>query len=132
MRRIKFVIHERYTAWLEAQRLWDLKLKGVDIYDPEIIKQIEEQDEINKHNDRLRKIGKYLPRRIKKRRPLFTAAEEDPVKELQKKLEPFRVEPLKNDSYDLDMVPKANRGRRSRRRIGKFLLSGRQPKIPVP
>jgi hypothetical protein len=132
MSRVKAVIHERYTAWLEAQRLWDLKLKGVDIYDPKVISKIEEQDRIMKFNERLRKVGKYLPRRLRMRR-LPEQPEQKPASEIiQEKLEPFRVQPQYTGRYDMDMVPKANRGRRSRRRIGKFLLSGRQPKIPVP
>jgi hypothetical protein len=154
MRNVKKIIAERQNAWEDALKLWQLKCKGVDIYNPETQALIEREWANLRFVERHRKDGMYLKgangrryRQLAKiygpviradsdadRKKSFTetmtdrkAAALDVADGEKAALESFRVltRPDQQGAYDLDMTPVRDRRHRTRRRVGKFRINAR-------
>jgi hypothetical protein len=117
MKAIKCVIHERARAWIEAQELWQLRLKGVDIWDKEIQEKMESMKTEKKNlQKRLKSKRRLSPLQAERARLYFG----DNV-QLHRGLDAFKLTPTKSTSkYDIDMTPKVNRQHYGRRRREKF------------
>jgi hypothetical protein len=142
MRNIRFVVSERYNAWLGAHDLWQKHLEGLDINDPEVRKQLELEDQKKKLKQVLEKKGDRLPTAVKRHLAMKLLGDEKLAEEaleqwkkeqtqsIESRMAAFKIQ---GDGYDLDMTPKSDRPYRSLRRVGGFSVTrGRKIKIPLP
>ncbi|KAI3656869.1 hypothetical protein MP638_001580 [Amoeboaphelidium occidentale] len=115
MQSIRMALDERMDAWKGAVKLFEMKMSGVNVW--EKVREIEREDELLKMKIDLKKKGKYLP--------------PSAIKYLRShvKLEKKPVQRAKCIDYGdvLDMTPKEDRRHRTRRRVGKFRLTARNP-----
>ena len=120
MDNVKLVVDERYNAWLKAQNLWAMKLEGVDIDDPSVVRHIDRLERDRDIIKSIRRIGRFT----KHRGMLFVKR----VKYLKKEaLETYRavnyhrrtrLRMSETDSV-IDLLPVYDRRHLSRKRIAK-------------
>lgn len=128
MKNTKIVIHERYTAWMNAMRIWQCKLQGFDIHSDEFKEKFRAALADERILRTLSKKGEYLSpylrskwrRKLKYGRAILTNEKE----QLTHRMQPFKIKPTE-PGIVLDMTPISDRKHRSRRRVGKFRLKNR-------
>lgn len=124
MKNIKLVINERYTAWVEAQKMWNLHLNGINISDPAVYEKFKTIERDQAQIEKIIRIGRFLPRRGAEILPKVKILKSEAVKAFKKinytSKTRLRLASNQESSDIIDLRPLHDRRHWSRRRVGKF------------
>jgi hypothetical protein len=121
---IKAVIGERSSAWEKAMSIWEKKLQGEDIDDPEFIRRLETIENDEKLISKIRHHGRYTPHRGLKYLEKVEIMKEDAKQAylISNKRRATKLRQVETEEL-LDMLPVHDRRHLSRKRVAKIRIN---------